>query len=155
MMRADGHYVITYLDALECVIGGEPTALALDVAGQVVEYDVSPLPLASDHVLGLGIHQGHLIVSLGIEPAPGPERRRTTAVLLDLPGAKEAWAVEVTRVVGFVRVHREDGSETASGVGSVTTEDGRRIRWLDARQMFGALATAGRHSAASVRGAPR
>jgi hypothetical protein len=153
-MRAGGQYVITYVDALECVIGDTPTALALDVAGQVVEYDVSPLPLACDHVIGLGVHKGRIVVSLGIEPAPSAGRRRTTAVLLELPGAKESFGFEVGRVVGFVRVMREDGSETVDGHGSVTTADGRRIRWIDVRRIFGPLAAAGRSHGAALRGAP-
>ncbi len=156
-MTPDSQYAITYLDALECVIGGEPTAIALDVAGQVVEYVVSPLPLASEQVLGIGVLKGRLVVSLGIEPTPAPGPRHTTAVLLDLPGAKESFAVEVGRVVGFVRVLREDGAHTSEGHPTVTTADGRRIRWFDVLQMFGPLTatTRARSGVLSLIGAPR
>jgi len=52
--------------ALECRVEGGGVAIPVDAVGQIVEYDVAPLPLARGAVRGLGLVDGMIVVSLGM-----------------------------------------------------------------------------------------
>src|SRR5438309_11345433 len=82
------------LRALECRVENGGIAIPVESVGQIVEYDVAPLPLARGAVRGLGLVDGKLVVSLGIgRCAEG--RRHTKGVLLRTSDATGHWAIEV------------------------------------------------------------
>lgn len=120
--------------ALECRVDGGTIALAVEAVGQIVEYDVAPLPLARGAVRGLGLVDGRLVVSLGIGRSASAARRRTKGLLLRT--AHEAsghWALEVLEVLSFV----ETGAPATDEKGPcVSTADARRVAWVDVEQLI-------------------
>ncbi|HEY2516311.1 MAG TPA: hypothetical protein VGI39_35815 [Polyangiaceae bacterium] len=119
--------------ALECRVDGGTIALSVEAVGQIVEYDVAPLPLARGAVRGLGLVDGRLVVSLGIGRAPPVERRRTKGLLLRTAEASGHWALEVLEVLSFV----ETGAPSADEKGPcVSTDDARRVAWVDVEQLI-------------------
>jgi hypothetical protein len=118
--------------ALECRVEAGTIAIPVDAVGQIVEYDVSPLPLARGAVRGLGLVDGKLVVSLGIgRCADG--RRHTKGVLLRTAEASGHWALEVVEVLSFIEV----AAPSAHGGGTVrvATDDARDLRWIDADRL--------------------
>jgi hypothetical protein len=87
-------------------------AIPVEAVGQIVEYEVAPLPLARGAVRGLGIVDGKLVVSLGVGRR-ADERRRTKGILLRTEGASGHWAFEVIEVLSFIEVSPDDAGERA------------------------------------------
>jgi hypothetical protein len=113
--------------ALECrVEHGRSVAIPVEAVGQIVEYEVAPLPLAQGVVRGLGLVDGKLVVSLGVGLRP-EGRRRTKGVLLRTAEASGHWAFEVTEIVSFIDVE----APRTRGASRVMTADTREIAWLD------------------------
>jgi hypothetical protein len=121
--------------ALECRTESGTFAIAVDAVGQIVEYDVAPLPLARGSVRGLGLVEGRLVVSLGIGPRP-EGRRRTKGLLLRTAKADGHWALEVAEVVSFVEV------VTSGGEGArAATDDDRELAWIDPESLVAGAST--------------
>src|SRR5262245_45583374 len=93
---------------LECRIGKAPIAIPTEAVSQIVDYDVaSPAPLASPWVSGIGVHAGRVVVSIALHASPCaalPLRRRARGVVLELPGARAGFAIEVSQVLSFVEL---------------------------------------------------
>ena len=117
--------------ALECRIENGGIAIPVDAVGQIVEYDVAPLPLARGAVRGLGLVDGKIVVSLGFGRIGGG-RRRAKGVLLRTANDSGHWAFEVTEVLSFIEVGEpREGMNGGRGV-TVSTSDARELAWIDA-----------------------
>ncbi len=109
--------------ALECRLERGSIAIPVEAVGQIVEYEVAPLPLTRGAVRGLGIVNGKLVVSLGVG-ACDEGRRRTKGILLRTAEPYGHWAFEVSEVISFIEVE-------PPRAGRVRTVDAREIAWLD------------------------
>jgi hypothetical protein len=116
--------------ALECRVEGASLAIPVENVGQIVEFELSPLPLSQPGVRGLALIDGKLVVALGVAGARG-ERRQTKGVLLRTADASERWVLEVVEVMSFVDVTAPDRRDG----GRVTTDDSRQLLWLDVEQL--------------------
>jgi len=137
------------VSGLECRVGRAPIAIPVASIAQIVEYQTSPLPLARRWVAGMGLHDGRLVLTIGLVPeqadAPaGP--RPAKAILLHVPGSEVGWALEINEVLLFVRmtsIERPGSTPPLPGlppwIGRVTTEDGRSIGWIDVPAMISDL----------------
>src|SRR5688572_8076271 len=95
------------VSGLECRVGRAPIAIPVASVAQIIEYQTSPLPLARRWVAGMGLHDGRLVLTIGLvpEPADAPARSRPAkAILLHLPGSEVGWALEISEVLLFVRL---------------------------------------------------
>jgi len=134
------------VSGLECRVGRAPIAIPVSSVAQIIEYQTSPLPLARRWVTGMGLHDGRLVLTIGLVPeregaALGP--RPAKAVLLLLPGSEVGWGLEVSEVLPFVRVTSIAGAGSGPSrpdlppwIGRGTTEDGRSIGWIDVPAMI-------------------
>jgi chemotaxis signal transduction protein len=141
------------ISGLECRVGRAPIAIPVASVAQIVEYQTSPLPLARRWVAGMGIHDGRLVLTIGLVPeragAPaGP--RPAKAILLHLPGSEVGWALEINEVLLFVRAtsierarSRPSLPDLPPWIGRVTIEDGRSIGWIDVPAMITDLTAVG------------
>src|SRR4051812_12770226 len=121
--------------ALECRVESGGIAIPIDAVGQIVEYDVAPLPLARGAVRGLGLVDGKIVVSLGLGRV-GVGRRRAEGVLLRTANDTGHWAFEVTEGLSFIAVD-EAGGDTGGGRGvTVSTADSRELAWIDAERVI-------------------
>lgn len=128
---------------LECRADGSGLVVPERWVDQVVELEVSPLPLSEPWVRGAAVHQGRLVVVVGIggEGAPREARRSVKAVLLALPELAAAVAVEVESVGKLLAVERTaapNGGHAWLGAG--VTADGRDLSWLEVERVRGAIA---------------
>ena len=119
--------------ALECRIENGGVAIPVDAVGQIVEYDVAPLPLARGAVRGLGLVDGKIVVSLGMGRV-GSGRRRAKGVLLRTANDTGHWAFEVTEVLSFIEVDEPAAGTSERGRHGMTvaTADARELAWIDA-----------------------
>ena len=133
------------ISGLECRVGRAPIAIAVPSVAQIIEYQTSPLPLARRWVTGMGLHDGRVVLTIGLVPeregtVAGP--RPAKAILLNLPGSEVGWALEVNEVLPFVRVTSIGGAggpprpDLPPWIGRGTTEDGRSIGWIDVPAMI-------------------
>src|SRR5262245_45521161 len=85
----------------ECLIVKAPFAVPTEAVAQIVDYDVaSPAPLASPWIAGIGVHAGRVVVSISLAASLRgalPRRRRTRGVVLNTPGARAGFAIEVSQ----------------------------------------------------------
>ncbi len=150
----------SYLHAIECVAHGARVALAADAIERIVEYEVSPLPLAGPWVAGFAAHDAFVIVSVRLQSGTRTNaRRQVKAALLttnttEFQGSsrRTRWAVEVDEVLTLVRVkpsqldpRSEPEGDAPPWLGPAITTDGRAVQWLDVAYMlrtFGAGAGA-------------
>ena len=134
------------VSGLECRVGKAPIVVPVEHVVQIIDYETSPLPLSRRWISGVGLHDDRLVmtVCLVAERATGPQpaRRRTKGVLLNVPGSKVAWALEVQEVVVLVTaaVIERRQSEPRTGdlppwIGRARTSDGRSIAWIDVAAM--------------------
>ena len=130
----------SWVPVLECIVNDGVLAIATDVVGQIVEYEVAELPLARDHVSGLAVIDGRLVVSLSPSSAATKGGRRwTKGVILHL-GAEHVgitFALEVREVRSLVdvTVSRSSAKSSAPWFSPAVTRDGREVYWLDAREL--------------------
>ena len=117
--------------ALECRVESGGIAIPVDAVGQIVEYEVAPLPLARGAVRGLGLVDGALVVSLGMGRC-GSGRRRAKAVLLRTTNGVGHWAFEVTEVLTFIEVDEPGSHALLAPLRRVATSDARELTWIDA-----------------------
>jgi len=133
----------THVAALECIVNGNSILLASDAVGKIVEYEVSPLPLARAPMAGIGVLDGAIVLSLAPFSAPDTTpRRKTKGIVLRMgDGAVGTWTLEISGVVGFVDATVTAGSRSPSRpwVARATTRDARDIVWLDVADMIHAI----------------
>lgn len=101
---------------LECIIGRWHFGVPVDAVRQVVDLELGlPPPLAHRWVGGIGIHEGHALVSIALLAPPRSPRRRTKAVWLGVPDASTEFALEVARVTRFVDADVQQQRVTIGG----------------------------------------
>ncbi len=122
----------TRVRALECRVENGSIAIPVEAVGQIVEYEVCPLPLARGAVRGLGLIDGQLVISLALGTARPVERRRAKGVLLRVEDQGGVWALEVNEVLSFVEV---DVPSVRTRGAKVKTPDARELTWLDAERL--------------------
>ena len=138
------------VSGLECRVGKAPIVVPVEHVSQIIDYEISPLPLTRRWITGAGLHDDRLIMTVGLvaegAAAPQPARRRTKGVLLNLPDSKIAWALEVQEVVVLVKatVTERRRNEPRTGdlppwIGRARTTDGRSIAWIDVAAMLADL----------------
>jgi hypothetical protein len=139
------------VSGLECRVGRAPIAVPVASVAQIIEYQTSPLPLARRWVSGMGLHDGRLVLTIGLVPeregaVAGP--RPAKAILLHLPGSEVGWGLEISEVLPFVRVTAIEAAGSGPSrpdlppwIGRGTTEDGRSIGWIDVPAMIRDLTT--------------
>jgi chemotaxis signal transduction protein len=138
------------ISGLECRVGKAPLAIPVASIAQIIEYQIVPLPLARRWIAGIGLHEGRLVLTIGLvgaERAAGrdAEPRLTTGILLHLPQTDIAWALEVREVMLFVRAtsieSRRPSSteELPTWINRATTTDGRSLGWIDVPAMVADL----------------
>lgn len=157
-LRADGNANVpaglessrALVAGLECRVGKAPIVVPVEHVAQIVEYEITRLPLTRRWITGVGLHDERLVMTVGLvaEPpgAAAPERRRTKGVLLNVPDSKISWALEVQEVVVLVHatVIERRGGEPRAGdlppwIGRARTSDGRSIAWIDVPAMLADL----------------
>ena len=140
------------VSGLECRIGKAPMAIPVESIAQIIEYQTVPLPLARRWIAGIGLHEGRLVLTIGLVGSERPgagsaEPRLTTGILLRLPQSDIAWALEVREVMLFVRATSIERSRPAkadelpSWIMRATTTDGRSLGWIDVPAMVADLTT--------------
>jgi chemotaxis signal transduction protein len=138
------------VSGLECRVGKAPIVVPVEHVVQIIDYETSPLPLARRWISGVGLYDDRLVMTVGLvaEGATGPQpaRRQTKGVLLNVPGSKVAWALEVQEVVVLVKaaVIERRRNEPRTGdlppwIGRARTSDGRSIAWIDVAAMLSDL----------------
>lgn len=132
-------------------LGDERLAIeSRHVRGVVPVTDVTPVPRAPSHVLGVFHHLGRVVPLVDVRPALGLPRRpeasaATLALLLEVP----PWfvAADVDEVVGFevseLRPETPGSAAVYGGMGSVAKgtvgRDGREYALLDAWRLMDSI----------------
>lgn len=136
---------------LQCRIGRARVAVPIEWVVRVIEYRVVSLPLGRSWIGGLGVHEGAPLLSVALV---APERRAaapatTKGILLHVPGAAIAWALEIQEVFAFVRATVQPRRTEAAGerlprwISGATTEEGRSIGWIHVGEMLAELERGG------------
>jgi hypothetical protein len=113
-------------------VEGGNVAIPVDAVGQIVEYEVAPLPLARGGVRGLGLIDGKLVVSVGPgRGRPREGRRHVKGVILRTANSTEHWAFEVLEVLSFIEVTTPE----KRGGACVVAGENRELVWLDVEEM--------------------
>jgi hypothetical protein len=135
-----------YVAGLECLVGDGRVVIPMSVVEQVIEYDVSPLPLARKGVRGLGMHAGALVVSIGVDgtiAVGATGHRKTKGVLLRALPSPVRWAVEVIDAVAFVELDEARASRSSDPASpwlrTAKSREGREVSWLDASRFVSEL----------------
>jgi hypothetical protein len=140
----------SFVHAIECVAQGTRVALPADSIERIVEYDVSPLPLAGPYVAGLAQHDACVIVSVRLsrEGASSGTRRAKAALVAGASSARTRWAVEVDEVISLVHVKAADAGRSTLAAGAPSwlaaalTADGREVHCVDVESMLRAFGVA-------------
>jgi chemotaxis signal transduction protein len=143
------------VSGLECRVGKAPIVVPIEHVAQIIEYELSPLPLTRRWIAGVGLYDERLVMTVGLvadtAAVPTPERRLTKGILLNLPSSKIAWALEVQEVLVLVRaavIEQRPGVPRAGDlppwITRARTNDGRSIAWIDVPAMLADLGTAPR-----------
>ena len=138
------------ISGLECRVGKAPLAIPVESIAQIIEYQTVPLPLARRWIAGIGMHEGRLVLTIGLLSTERntnrfTEPRLTTAILLHLPHSDVAWALEVREVMLFIRAtsiesrRPSSGDELPAWIRRATTTDGRSLGWIDVPAMVADL----------------
>jgi chemotaxis signal transduction protein len=135
----------SFTPGLECVVAQERLVIPSAAVQQIIEYEVSSLPLASDQIGGFGVHAGQVVISLRLCGWGPPARgcRRAKGVLLAVADRSSRWVVEVSEVVAFVDAAPESKRKSHRWSSSAVTRDGRSVSWLDVEAMLRELVATG------------
>ena len=127
---------------METTLTTSPMLGPVQLAGQVVEYEVVPLPLVRSGVRGVALHENRVLISLGLGPDQARRQRRPArGVLLSLPGVSGWYALEVDRLGTLGQLRRAPPStatESAWWVRALDEQD-RPHFWFDAEAFVRAL----------------
>jgi hypothetical protein len=131
-----------------CRVGRADIALPFESVGQIVEYEVFPLPLARPFIGGLGLFGARPLVSVAL--AGGTNRLRSGSrvakgIMLEAPATGgTAWALEVDDLGSFIDVRVKPrapapGLEVPPWISQATTAEGRAYAWIDVPAMLAHL----------------
>jgi hypothetical protein len=131
-----------------CRVGRADIALPFESVGQIVEYEVFPLPLARPFIGGLGLFAQRPLVSVAL--AGGTNRLRSGSrlakgIMLETPAAGgTAWALEVDDLGSFLEVTLKarapaPGLEVPPWISQASTAEGRAYAWIDVPVMLAHL----------------
>lgn len=134
-----------------CELGRARLGVPAESAGRVIEYRlVGPLPLGRSPAVSVGLHEGAVVLSVGLDLEREARFPRVVrGVLLHGGRAAVPWALEVTAVQTFVR------PEAASaGRGStaklpawarrmIDPRDGAALAWIDVPRLLSSLEAEG------------
>ncbi len=124
-------------------LGKRLIAIPLELAGQVVEVRVEPIPLARNSVRGVAFHEDQGLVVLRLASSAKADTDTVVAIRIELPVLPVRCAVEVDGLAGIARLRRATPREGAPAwwIDGVA-EDGRSVVWIDiASLLHGAFAT--------------
>jgi len=129
---------------LECVIAGRHMVVPLSNVDQLIEYSRVALPVAREHVGGLGLYQGALLLSLSL----GSQESAlvaTKGVLLRGVAGPLSCALEVERTLSFVELSSTAAraSTREPWLSDATTSDGRDLLRLNVESLVSALISQG------------
>ena len=124
--------------------------MPVERVAQIIEYETSPIPLTRPWIVGAGVYDDRLVMTVGLvaEGAAGVPRARhlTKAVLLAVPDTEVSWALEVHKVMILVQasVIAQQQEPPRNGnlppwIARARTSDGRSIAWIDVPRMLAAL----------------
>ena len=128
-----------------CRVGRADIALPFESVGQIVEYEVFPLPLARPFIGGLGLHAARPLVSVAL--AGGTHRLRSgsrVAKGIMLEAGATAWALEVDELGSFIDVRVKahapaPGLDVPPWISQASTAEGRSYAWIDVPAMLAHL----------------
>jgi hypothetical protein len=138
----------SFVHAIECVANGARVVLPAEAIERIVEYEVSPLPLAGPWVAGLATQDAYVIVSvrLDLSDVTIGRRRAKAALLTGSSKARTRWAVEVDEVLSLVHVkaarrdpRAEVEDDSPPWLANAVTADGRDVRCVDIALMLRSL----------------
>jgi chemotaxis signal transduction protein len=117
---------------LECVVADQRLVIPSVAVQQIIEYEVTALPLTREQIGGVGVHAGTVVISLRLCGWSVPQQRCRSAkgVLLGVAGRPTRWVVEVSDIVAFVEAVPDRGTSRAWTC-KATLRDGRSVSWLD------------------------
>jgi chemotaxis signal transduction protein len=131
------------LEGIECVCGSARIVVPAQHVDQIIEYEVSPLPLARKWVNGVGVHAGDLIVSISLRERAAGRTQVKGILLRGTAGVAARWAFEVDDVLVLTKVR---ASRAAMGmdagprwIAGALRENGERVGWLDVATMLADL----------------
>jgi hypothetical protein len=128
------------LFGIECVAGGAHVVVHADAIDQIVEYAVSPLPLARAEIGGIAVHGEELVLSVVLaERAPSAKRNTKALLLASRQEGSARWGLEIDDVLSFVRVRREARGGRAAWLPAAKTADGRDVLFVDVPRMIAEL----------------
>lgn len=124
------------VSGLECRSDDIDLLVPETCVAQLIELEVSPLPLCQPWVRGTGIYQGNLVVVVGANPERrhSAARRDTKVVLLDVPDVGAVVAIEV-EAVGRLTTAESNGEAGTGWLRAARTLDGRKRALLDVDQL--------------------
>jgi hypothetical protein len=129
--------------AVECTIDDVFYALPSSEVERIIECEVGPVPLVHQHVVGLAVHDGEIILLLRVHDASPPSAtghaepsRRTRAALLIRRGDGPRWAVEIGEVHSIVALRNPgEPNPNSPWLTSAETQSGRSIQWVDVSRL--------------------
>jgi hypothetical protein len=135
----------TLARGIGCRVGKADIALPFASVGQIVEYDVFPLPLGRPFIGGLGLFNGWPLISIAL--AGGTNRLRAGSrvakgiTLAAATAGSTAWVLEVDELGAFlevtVRPHAPSpGLGVPPWISQANASDGRAYAWIDVPAML-------------------
>jgi hypothetical protein len=134
----------TLARGIGCRVGRADIALPFEAVGQIVEYEVYPLPLARPFIGGLGLFEQWPLVSVAL--AGGTNRLRSGSrlakgIMLATASAGTSWALEVDDLGSFLEVRIKPrgpapGLDVPPWISQASTAEGRAYAWIDVSAML-------------------
>jgi chemotaxis signal transduction protein len=128
------------LEGIECVCGDARVVVPAQHIDQIIEYEVSPLPLARKWVSGVGVHSGDLLLSISLRGRHEGRTRVKGILLRATAGVASRWVFEVDEVLMLAKVRASRAALGMDGgprwVCGALRDDGGRIGWLDVPAML-------------------
>ncbi len=132
---------------LECLIGRGRFGVPVEAVHQVLTCEVgAPPPLAQPWVGGVGLHEGHLLISIALFPVQRTYHRQIKGIWLSVRGAPSEFMLEVGRVATFVEARLltnlvSIGKNRLPGYVTAASAPGSRsIGWIHVEPMLRELA---------------
>jgi hypothetical protein len=138
------------MKGIACRVGKADVGLPFGAVGQIIEYEVFPLPLARPYVAGLGLHDDWPLISVTLSRSGGKPNgsgsRTAKGILLHTGEGPVRWALEVNELGSFVEATPlprapSPGLEVPAWISQASTSDGKTIAWIDVAVMLEELAT--------------